>query len=389
MTKLFPNVAEPMLAVYNRLQLVALSRSCDVDVRAVIPWFPGAGLFARWSSAGKCVAVPREEVVDGLLVRHPRTLFLPKVGARLAPELYAASLWPQLRHLRGSIDVVLGCWAFPDGVAATLLARRLGAASVVKVHGSDLNVLADREPYRTMMSRAFSSLGRLVAVSRPLADKAIALGIPRERVVLVRNGLDRELFQPRDRAAARAALGADPGGRLILFVGLVDRTKGLLELLEAFEALASRHADVRLAIVGDGPDAPLARAAAARRPGRIILTGALPLAQVAQWMSACDLLTLPSWNEGTPNVLLEALASGRRVVATRVGGIPDVVTSPRLGLLVPPRDPAALTQALERGIEEPYDPAELTAAAPHGWSESAAQLHGVLAAAAGVCPGNT
>jgi glycosyltransferase involved in cell wall biosynthesis len=381
-TQLFPNVAEPMNAVYNRLQCVALSRLCDVDVRAVIPWFPGASLFARWSSAGRCVGVPAEEVVDGLQVRHPRTLFVPKVGVRWAPRLYAASLWPSVKHLRGQVDVVLGCWAFPDGVAATMLAERLGAACVVKVHGSDLNVFAQREPFRRIMAATLPGVGRLVAVSRPLAEKAVELGIPRDRVVIVRNGLDRETFRPRDRAEARRSVGIEASARWILYVGGLLRTKGLADLLAAFDALAPRHPDLRLALVGDGPDAPLARAAAERHPGRIVLTGALPLASVAQWMGACDVLTLPSWNEGTPNVILEAFASGRRVVATRVGGIPDVMTSPRLGLLVPPKDPVALAEALARAAVEPYDPADLTSAAPHGWAESAAQLHATLAAAA-------
>jgi glycosyltransferase involved in cell wall biosynthesis len=104
-------------------------------------------------------------------------------------------------------------------------------------------------------------------------------------------------------------------------------------------------------------------------------------------MAACDLLVLPSWNEGTPNVILEALASGRRVVATGVGGIPDVISSPALGELVSPRDPEALAAALGSALNQPYDPAELAAAVPGGWEDSAARLHQVLLAAAHKRPG--
>jgi glycosyltransferase involved in cell wall biosynthesis len=321
------------------------------------------------------------ETIDGLRVHHPRALFVPKVGAPLAPALYVASLWPRLRALRGEIDVVLGCWAFPDGVAAVHLAQLLGAASVVKVHGSDLNLLAAREPLRTIMSRTLPRAGRLVAVSRPLAEKAVQLGVPEDRVEIVRNGLDRELFHVRDRGATRAELGIAERARWVVFVGLLDRTKGLLELIEAFDRLAPVCPDLNLALVGDGPDAALARRAAERHPGRIVLTGALPLEGVAQWMGACDILTLPSWNEGTPNVILEAFASGRRVVATRVGGIPDIVTSPALGVLVPPRDPPALTDALRLAAYEPYESERLTAAAPSGWPDSAARLLDVLSSA--------
>jgi teichuronic acid biosynthesis glycosyltransferase TuaC len=380
-TKLFPNAAEPMLATYNRLQCVALSRICDVEVRAVIPWFPAAGLFARWSSAGRCVRIPPEELVEGLRVRHPRVPFVPKVGAPISPALYLASLWPGVRHLRGEVDVVLGCWAFPDGVAAIGLARLLGAAAVVKAHGSDLNVLPETGSLRRIMSWSLPAADRFVAVSRPLAEKAVALGVPRDRVEVVRNGIDRDVFRLRDRAAERAALGLEPGGRWILYVGLLARHKGLADLLEAFDRLAPEDPELRLALVGNGPHAALAAEAAARHPGRVVTTGALPAEQVARWISACDVLTLPSWNEGTPNVILEAFACGRRVVATRVGGIPDVVTSPVLGELVPPRDVAALAAALGRAARHVHDPEPLVASAPHGWAESAAHLSAVLSAA--------
>ena len=98
-------------------------------------------------------------------------------------------------------------------------------------------------------------------------------------------------------------------------------------------------------------------------------------------MAAADVMTLPSWNEGTPNVVLEALASGRRVVATRVGGIPDVVSSPALGELCEPRDVAALANALRRVLAEPGDPAAIAASATISWDESAGRLYEVLSAA--------
>ena len=101
-------------------------------------------------------------------------------------------------------------------------------------------------------------------------------------------------------------------------------------------------------------------------------------------MAACDVLTLPSHAEGTPNVVLEALACGRRVVASSVGGIPDLITSDALGALVPPRDPKALAVALAHALATPYDPDEVARlGARGGWDASAAALHAVLADVAG------
>lgn len=380
-TELYPNQISPTFAIYNGIQCAALSRLCEVDVRATVPWFPGARRFKDRSAAGQFADLPAEEEVRGVRVRHPRFLIIPKIGQPLSPLLYAASLWPHVRSLRGQVDVVLGCWAFPDGLAAIMLARLLGAAAAVKVHGSDLNVLPQDPKLRALIRWGLPHVDRLIAVSRPLGERAVELGVPRDRVQVVANGIDRELFHPRDRAQARAKLGLPVGGKLLLYIGRLDRAKGVNDLAEAFTRLEAAHPDLRLAIVGGGPEQAACEKLAAAHPGRVFATGALPMPQLPDWIAACDILTLPSWNEGTPNVLLEALASGRRVVATRVGGIPDVVSGPKLGELVPARDVPALAEALARAASTPYDPDEMTVAAPYSWPESAARLRDVLAEA--------
>jgi glycosyltransferase involved in cell wall biosynthesis len=382
-TKIFPNAAEPLSAPFNRQQIAALARLCDVEVMAAIPWFPGAGALRRWSPAGRLTGVPAADTVDGVGVVHPRTLYVPRVGHALSAALYAASLLPAVLRRRGRFDVLLGSWAYPDGVAAVALGRALGVPVVVKLHGSDIDVLAQRPALRRQLRAALPRAARVVAVSRALARKAEALGVPAERVDVVGNGVDGALFFPRERAAARAALGRAGDGRTwILYVGRLEAEKGALDLAAAFHAVAAARPDVALAMVGDGR----ARAAleASLRPlgDRVILAGARPLAEVPLWMGASDLVALPSHHEGAPNVLLEALTCGRRVVATRVGGIPEIVPRDELGALVPAHDVAALASALERAAATPYDPAGVAALGGRGgWGESAARLADVLARA--------
>lgn len=378
-TKLFPNSAEPLSAPFNRQQFAALRERCELEVMATIPWFPGAGLLARWSSAGKLAAVPSREQIAGIDVVHPRTLFVPRLAHGAWGPLYAASIAPALAAYRGRVDVVLGAWAYPDGFAAVVAARLLGVPAVIKVHGSDLNAIAKLPGPRRLLGWALPRAARIVAVSRPLAEEAVALGAIRERVAIVMNGVDAELFRPRDRAAARAELGLPEHAPLAVYVGNLKPEKGVLDLAAAWDRVAARMPDAMLAIVGGGP---LHGELETRTGSTVRLVGAQPLDRVPAWMAAADVIVLPSHIEGTPNVVLEALASGRRVVATAVGGVPDLVTSATLGRLVPPHDPEALAEALAHALRESYDPAEVARlGARGGWAASAAALHDVLRAA--------
>lgn len=378
-TKIFPNAVEPLSSPFNRQQFAALGRLCELDVLASIPWFPGAAALGRWSNAGRLTSVPRRERIDELDVVHPRTLYVPRVGHSVSGLLYAGSLLPEVMRRRGTVDVVLGSWAYPDGCAAVALARLLDVPAVVKLHGSDLNVVAKMPGPRAFLRRYLPRASRVVAVSRALGREAVALGVEPERVRLVYNGVDAALFHVRDRASARRELGLPVDGKQILYVGHLKETKGVVDLAHAFRAAADRAPDAHLVIVGDGAARPELEAVAATLPGRVHLCGAQPLERVPAYMAACDFLCLPSWNEGTPNVLLEAVACGRRLVASNVGGIPDIITSPAIGEMVPPRDRTALADALLRNLAIPYDPAALARSEARGdWDASAAALAGVL-----------
>ncbi len=373
-TRIFPNAAEPQSAPFNRQQLAALGRRCRVEVIATLPWFPGVGLASRWSAAANLVRVPRQEHIAGLPVGHPRALYLPRLPGAAA-GLYAASLLPDVLARRGHVDVVLGTWAYPDGCAAIVLAGILGVPAVVKLHGSDMNVIARLRWPRVQLRALLPRAARVVAVSRALAAEAEELGVSPERIRLVRNGVDGERFRPADRAAARAGLGLPSGRRLALYVGHLKENKGVLDLAAAMASVA----DADLAVVGAGEAAGRLEAALAPLGPRARMVGERPHDEVAAWMAAADVVVLPSWNEGTPNAVIEALACGRRVVATRVGGTPDLVTSDLLGELVPPKKPAALAEALTRALATDYDPLAVAAAASaSSWDDSAAKLHAVL-----------
>lgn len=374
-TKIFPNALEPLSAPFNRQQFAALREHCDLEVLATIPWFPGAGLMRKWSSAGRLADVPASEEIAGIAVKHPRTLFVPRLAHVTWGPLYAASLAPALLPYRGKVDVVLGSWAYPDGFAAVIAAKLLGVPSVIKLHGSDINQNAQLPGPRRLLQWALPQAAHVVAVSKALAREVEQLGVTRVSVVM--NGVDSELFKPGDRAAARAALGIPADAQLALYVGNLKPEKGVAELARAWPAVARQLPHAELAVVGGGPLADDMKQHAGER-ARFL--GPLKHEQIPQWLAACDLLVLPSHMEGTPNVALEALASGRRIVATRVGGTPDVVNSATLGALVPPKDVAALANALTSELPRAYDPDEVARlGARGGWAASAAALYQILA----------
>lgn len=260
-------------------------------------------------------------------------------------------LLPYLRDFQP--DIVLNYWLYPEGYGAVLAGRKLGVPVIVGSRGSDL-----RRGWltRQLVSRTLRSASLVLTVSEELRLRAMALGAPANRVRSIPNGCDLSIFGPADRAEARRALGVPGPAKLVLFVGWLSESKGLRELFQAFAALAPARPELELACVGEGYLRPELEAFAEQAGvrGRIRFPGPRSEAEVARWMACCDVFCLPSYAEGCPNVVIEALASGRPVVATRVGGIPELVDS-SCGVLVTPKDSAELARALAAALERQWE----------------------------------
>jgi glycosyltransferase involved in cell wall biosynthesis len=376
-TKIFPSSLEPLSAPFNRQQVGELARCCEVEVLAAVPHVPFARALSVPERAARLARLPARERVHGVDVTYVRQLYVPRVGLPVAVPLYLASLHPHRDRLLAA-DVVLATWAYPDGCASVLAAQALGKPCAVKVHGTDVNVVLKNGAARRIAARILPRADALVAVSLPLANELVQLGVARERVHHVANGVDSSVFYPRDRAEERASLDVPTDARVVLFVGRVEPQKGIVELVDAFEQVRKRVPSAMLVLVGDCASRSAVLARVAQWGASVRLLGPLPQESVAAWMGACDVLALPSWAEGTPNVVLEALASGRPVVATRVGGIPDVLHDDRAGLLVPPRDARSLADALVSALLAAWDENAVRACGPRSWPDSAAALREVL-----------
>jgi teichuronic acid biosynthesis glycosyltransferase TuaC len=296
---------------------------------------------------------------------------IPIVTRPFNGPIVAKILLPYVRMTRP--DLILNYWLYPDGYAAVRIARELGVPAIVGAIGSDLRRRNDPITIRRVRETMIGA-DAVITVSEELRQQAIAQGVPAEKVTAILNGCDTSVFYPGDLTIARQQVQCDQSDQLIVYAGNLLATKGLGELAEAFSGLAAARPRARLAIVGQGPyrDTLARRVALAGMESRVILPGRCDAAGIAQWMRAADVFCLPSYSEGCPNVVVEALACGRPIVATNVGGIPELVKEAS-GVLVPPRDAVALRGALETALTRQWDSAEIARTSTRSWETVAAE----------------
>jgi teichuronic acid biosynthesis glycosyltransferase TuaC len=368
---------------------VHVRRACALAARAPVlvvvptPWALRAvrGPAGRWA---RYAATPRRAEIDGVHLLYPRYLQVPGMGpwAGVAMALGAAATIRRLRSQR-RCDVLFAQAVLPDGLAAVLLGRWLSIPVACLGRGTDVHGLEHAPaPTRWLASWTLRRSATVGVVAQVLARTLarVAGAVP---CTVLPGGVDLEHFAPGSARDARRALGLEEEGRLILYVGRLAEGKGLDTLLDAFHALRTAVPNAVLALVGSGPlHARLARCVLTSGLARSVrLAGEAPHEVIPQWMRAADVVVLPSEAEGFPNVVREALACGRPVVATSVGDVPRVLT-PDAGRLVPPRDPVALTVAIADVLAQSWDADRIRAhVSGMTWEDNADATAGFLAAA--------
>ncbi|MFL6863220.1 MAG: glycosyltransferase [Allosphingosinicella sp.] len=370
----YPNPARPQYGNFVERQNVALARREGVEVEVLAPvLLPPFPLSLRHRGLR---AVPVCEERCGLRVHHPRATYLP--GApHLTSALLARALLPAVRriHRRFPFELIHAEWFWPEAPAAWRLARALGLPFTAKARGRDIETFGLRPAFRRAMAEAAHEAGALLAISASLRDAMAAIGLPRERIVVHEPGLDRDLFRPLDREAARAALAAEPPR--LLAVGNLAPGKGQDLAIETL-ALLGRGT---LLLAGSGPEAARLAALAARLgvSGRVRFLGSVAHALLPPLYNGADVLLHLSAQEGAGNVRLEALACGTPLVTTAVGDVQSVIGEvPESGRIVPP-DPASAAAAVREILAAPPAPeAVRRATARFGWERNAAELEQIL-----------
>jgi glycosyltransferase involved in cell wall biosynthesis len=383
-SQMYPRPDAPAYAAFVRRQVEALAASgVEVEVCApmmaappVLWWHP------RWRAHGQ---VPLADAAGGVHVARTRYYSPPGMrlhileGATMRRALLsAAARW------RGRVDLVHANRLFPEGYAALALGRALGVPVVAMARGMDLNLIpawgpAYREALRVVAREAHGILSVSGALLADLA--AVAPGAAPAPRAVIYNGVDP--IAPADaaeRRRLRERFGLPLEVCLAGYVGRLEPDKGTPELLRAFGAAAARVPGLHLAAVGEPRRRGYASdIAAAGLAPRVHLLGVRHPGEIRELVRAFDFFVFPSRLEGVPNALLEAMAAGLACVATRAGGIAEVLPA-AAGLLVAVGDVRALEEGIVRLALEPALRAELGARARaqvlahHSWAANAEAL---------------
>ncbi len=358
---LFPHPGSPRAGVFIRERMFRVGKHLPIVVIAPQPWFPFQSLIRIWRPYFRPSA-PAFEIQDGVEVYHPRFLCIPGVLKQFDGLFMALGSLLTLRRLRSRFEFNLldAHFAYPDGYGATLLGKWFKVPVTITLRGTEVPL--SRFPHRRKrMIRAIDQADKVFSVSGSLKDYVQSLGASGDKIRVVGNGVDTTKFYPVDRMSARAKLGLSNDALVMISVGaLVDR-KGFHRIIELLPELTAKFPKLIYLIVGEGgPEGDISRQLKEQVEtldlvDKVKFLGAYSSEQLKIPLSAANLFTLATANEGWANVLLEAMACGLPVVTTDVGGNKEVVNQTELGTVVPFGEPKMLLRALVEALSKTWD----------------------------------
>jgi teichuronic acid biosynthesis glycosyltransferase TuaC len=357
----YPNAVLPFLGPWVQQWAKFTMSACQVRVVAPVPYYPplpGPSDFRRFRQ------VPSQEWCDGIQVSHPRFLTGPGYTTHnLEAQSYYLGVTKTVDRLwrEQPFDLIHAHFIYPDGVVGARLARRYDVPLVITEHAFWQPWLDQYPLVRKQALAAAHASAFHIAVSHSVRQNIAQFTGESDRLRVIPVGVDMEVFTPLPH-------GQEHDSDSILFVGRIHETKGVDVLLHAMRLLVNRRPTVRLSLIGGSfyPQWREQEDRLKRLSDELGLTehvrflGVQPPERVAEAMRRSTLLVLPSRRETLGAVLIEALACGTPVVATRCGGPEDVVTE-SVGRLVPKEDPSSLAKAMESVLDQRqrYDRQEL------------------------------
>ena len=377
-SSIFPNNVEITKGIYIYHQVNSLSKTCEVKVIAPVPYFPS---WIKSSTYSFFSRVKKVEKIGDLEVYHPRVIFPPKFGRIFYGFFYALSLYLITKRMIKKMkpDIMICFWVYPDGFANVLLSKLLNIPIIIGGRGCDINTSGENRIKKMMIGWALKQSDGVLSVSNAMRLEMKKLNVPEGKIKVIPNGLNN-VFKQMNKIDARKTIGLPENlanNKIILFCGRFSYEKGLEYLISAADILNRRNIKFNILMVGDGSEKQeLIRLVDSLNLNNIVIfMGQVPHDQIPVYMNACDIFCLPSIREGWPNVVMEALACGLPVVASKVGGVPEILTDDEFGIMVPPGEPFQLADSLERALNRSWDTSKiLDAVKDRTWDNVASEI---------------
>lgn len=338
---LFPNTRYPNRGLFVLRRLKAVSANVELKVINPIPWFPFCSRFRHFRDYDR---IPLCEEIDGLEIHHPRFLAIPKTAKIIAVIAYCVAVFRLARRMRRAwnFELIDLHWTFPDLPAGKACAIWWRLPIVVTVRGFAALYGKGASLSRLLVRTLLRKCDHVITLSDELRHECVTQGVSADRCTTIHNGVDTSRFHYRPQCESRKALGLAANRVLVLSVGYVTPNKGFSRVVSALAKL--RDVGVTAHFYVAGPTGEFAQGDCSAElwelarelnvDDQVHLLGEVDNDELVNWYNAADCFCLSSHSEGCPNVLMEALACGCPVVATRVGAVPDLVCEPDAGVVV-------------------------------------------------------
>ncbi len=381
-TSLFPNSIQKVHAVFvrNRMEAYTQIYKHDWTVVAPIPYAPKIlGNFSK--KYEEFISVPHYEEPWGYPIHHPRYFLTPKVGMKYYGDWMYQTLRKSVHniHSKKKIDAIDAHYIFPDSYAAVKIATELNIPIVISARGTDLNLFPNFPAVRKKIIWAMEKANHIIHVCSDLQDVALNMGISPQKMSVIGNGINPDIFSPISKIKARERLSLPQDKKIWLSVGHQTERKGFHIIIESFSNLSDKNS--LLVLVGDGPQRnELVQLCKQNKiEDRVLFAGAIENKDLRNWYGAADYFALASSREGWPNVLCEAQAMGLPIIATKVWGIPEIVYNAELGILVEKRAVEPLAIGMEKAMKTSWNNEKIQSVGQsRTWETVAQNVHEVF-----------
>lgn len=374
-TSLYPNKIDPQLGIFVKTRMDYFDQIEGTSRKVIAPvhYAPLLGLHPS-SKFHSFNQIPREERQGNIPVYHPRYMTIPGTNLINVVDAMARAAEKTIDKIypKGeTFDLIDGHYLYPDGIAAFKMATKHNKPLILTARGSDVNFWMEQKHHKASIMEALNYAAKVICVSQALKQRLIQHGIAEDKLVVLMNGVDKSIF--------KADISDDNRGRYLLTVGNLVPLKGHEYILRALVAFPEET----LLIIGTGEcEKSLKRLAQQLNiSDRVSFLTHIPHLELPPYYRGAKATILMSSMEGMPNVVLESLASGTPVIATNVGGIPEVLTKDN-GILLPDRTWEALRDALKQALDRDWNNHQISKDMNYlNWPETARKLHDCFLAA--------